>query len=138
MCVALLCGEAYVIVQRSLSGSMVPLCDVLMDKRVLIVDDNASVRGLVRAFIELRPGIKVCGEASDGFEGVEKGLELKPDVIILDFSMPRINGLQAALMLHQASPHTPIILFTIHNNTALERAWLTTLAWLQSYRRQIN
>jgi len=92
-----------------------------MDKRVLIVDDSASVRGLVRAFIELRPGIKVCGEASDGLEGVEKGLELKPDVIILDFSMPRINGLQAALMLHQASPDTPIILFTIHNNTVLER-----------------
>jgi two-component system response regulator NreC len=92
-----------------------------MDKRILIVDDSASVRGLVRAFIELRPGIKVCGEAADGFEGVEKGLELKPDAIILDFSMPRINGLQAALMLHQVAPDTPIILFTIYNNTVLER-----------------
>ncbi|HET6144746.1 MAG TPA: response regulator transcription factor [Candidatus Acidoferrales bacterium] len=92
-----------------------------MDKRILIVDDCAPIRGLIREFIELRPGIKVCGEAADGFEGVEKGLELKPDAIILDFSMPRMNGLQAALMLHQVSPDTPLILFTIFNDAVMDR-----------------
>jgi two-component system response regulator NreC len=95
--------------------------EVPMDKRILIVDDCAPIRGLIREFIELRPGIKVCGEAADGFEGVEKGLELKPDAIILDFSMPRMNGLQAALMLHQVSPDTPLILFTIFNDAVMDR-----------------
>jgi two-component system response regulator NreC len=92
-----------------------------MNKRILIVDDCAPIRGLIRAFIELRPGIKVCGEAADGFEGVEKGLELKPDAIILDFSMPRMNGLQAALMLHQMAPDTPLILFTMYNDAVMAR-----------------
>src|ERR1700730_15202976 len=92
-----------------------------MDKRVLIVDDNPLTRGLVREFIECRPGIKVCGEAGDGLEGVEKGLELKPDLIVLDFSMPRINGLQAALMLHEIVSETPIILFTVFKDAVLSR-----------------
>jgi DNA-binding NarL/FixJ family response regulator len=85
-----------------------------MDKRVLIVDDSAPTRGLVRTFIESRSGIKVCGEAADGLEGVEKGRELKPDLIVLDFSMPRLNGLQAAVILHEVLPNTPIILFTFY------------------------
>jgi DNA-binding NarL/FixJ family response regulator len=92
-----------------------------MDKRILVVDDNALVRALVREFIESRPGFKVCGEAADGVEGVEKGLELKPDLIVLDFSMPRINGLQAAFMLHEIVPDTPIILFTVHKDAVLSR-----------------
>jgi two-component system, NarL family, response regulator NreC len=92
-----------------------------MDKRILIIDDCAPIRGLIRTFIESRPGIKVCGEASDGFEGVNKGLELMPDAIILDFSLPRLNGLQAALMLHQIMPEIPIILFTIFNDSVIAR-----------------
>ena len=92
-----------------------------MHKRILIVDDSELVRGLVREFIESLPGFEVCGEASDGLEGVEKGLELKPDLIVLDFSMPRINGLQAALMLHEIVPKTPIILFTVFKDAVLSR-----------------
>jgi two-component system, NarL family, nitrate/nitrite response regulator NarL len=85
-----------------------------MRKRILIVDDNAPIRGLVREFIESRPGFEICGEAADGVEGVQKGRELKPDLIVLDFLMPRINGLQAALILHEIVPNTPIILFTFY------------------------
>jgi two-component system, NarL family, nitrate/nitrite response regulator NarL len=92
-----------------------------MHKRILIVDDSELVRGLVREFIESLPGFEVCGEAADGLEGVEKGLELKPDLIVLDFSMPRINGLQAALMLHEIVPKTPIILFTVFKDAVLSR-----------------
>jgi two-component system nitrate/nitrite response regulator NarL len=92
-----------------------------MHKRILIVDDSELVRSLVREFIESLPGFEVCGEASDGLEGVEKGLELKPDLIVLDFSMPRINGLQAALMLHEIVPDTPIILFTVFKDAVLSR-----------------
>jgi DNA-binding NarL/FixJ family response regulator len=88
-----------------------------MPKRILVVDDNAPIRGLVREFIEARPGFEICGEAVDGVDGVQKGRELKPDLIVLDFLMPRINGLQAALILHEFAPSTPIILFTFYKET---------------------
>jgi NarL family two-component system response regulator LiaR len=83
-----------------------------MQKRILVIDDSQVVRDLVRKFIESRIGFEVCGEASDGLEGVEKGLELKPDLIVLDYSMPQLNGLQTAVILHEVVPNTPIILFT--------------------------
>ena len=92
-----------------------------MSKRILLVDDNALTRGLIRAFLESQPCVEICGEASDGAEGLERGLELKPDLIIVDFSMPRLNGLQAAFMLHNISPDTPIILFTLFKDETLER-----------------
>jgi DNA-binding NarL/FixJ family response regulator len=85
-------------------------------KRILVVDDNAPIRDLVRRFIEARPGFEVCGEAADGMEGIEKGRELKPDLIVLDFLMPRKNGLQAAVTLQQVLPNTPIILFTFYKD----------------------
>jgi two-component system nitrate/nitrite response regulator NarL len=92
-----------------------------MNKRILIVDDSVAIRGSVRAFIESWPGFEVCGEASDGLEGVEKGVALKPDLVILDFSMPRINGLQAALMFREMKLGFPIILFTISEDPILSR-----------------
>src|ERR1700675_1038505 len=87
-----------------------------MRKRVLIVDDSAPVRRLVRAFLETRPGLEVCGEAIDGVDGVEKGRELRPDLIVLDLAMPRMNGLQAAAALQRIVPDAPIILFTFHKD----------------------
>ena len=87
-----------------------------MPKRILVVDDYAPIRGLVREIIEARPGFEICGEAADGVEAVQKGRELKPDLIVMDFLMPRINGLQAALILHEITPNTPIILFTFYEN----------------------
>jgi len=86
--------------------------EVFMNKRIFVVDDNAIIRGLVRELIEARPGFEICGEATDGLKGIEKSRELRPDLIILDFLMPRINGLQAALMLQHFIPNTPIILLT--------------------------
>jgi len=84
-----------------------------MSKRILLVDDSAPTRGLVRTFLESRSGFEVCGEAADGVEGIQKGRELKPDLIVLDYSMPRLDGLQAAVILHQIVPDIPIILFTL-------------------------
>jgi two-component system, NarL family, response regulator LiaR len=92
-----------------------------MSKRILLVDDNTLTRGLIRAFLESQPQVEVCGEASDGAEALEKGLELKPDIVVLDFSMPRVNGLQAAFMFHKVAPHTPIILFTLFKDDILDR-----------------
>jgi two-component system response regulator NreC len=87
-----------------------------MGKRILLVDDNALTRGLFRLIIESHPDFKVCGEAADGVEGIEKGEELKPDLIVLDFSMPRANGIEAAKILHEVLPNTPIILLTIYKD----------------------
>ena len=87
-----------------------------MSKRILVVDDNAPIRGLVRRFVESRPGLEVCGEATDGLEGIQKVRELNPDLIVLDFLMPGMNGLQAAVLLHQIVPNAPIILFTFYKD----------------------
>lgn len=85
-----------------------------MSTRIQLVDDSALTRGLVRTFLECRPGFEVCGEASDGEEGIRKGEDLGPDLIVLDLLMPRINGLQAAAVLHEVLPSAPIILFTFY------------------------
>jgi two-component system nitrate/nitrite response regulator NarL len=90
-----------------------PSFEGCMHKRILIVDDSDSTRGLVREFLESRPDFEVCGEAVDGLDGIEKGLELNPDLIVLDYSLPGINGLQVAVYLRQVAPNTPIILFTV-------------------------
>jgi CheY-like chemotaxis protein len=92
-----------------------------MNKRILIVDDSAPTRRLVREFLESRSGFEICGEAADGLEGVEKTLELKPDLVVLDYSMPQINGLQVALIVHQIEPNTPIILFTLYEDAISSR-----------------
>jgi NarL family two-component system response regulator LiaR len=64
-----------------------------VQKRILLVDDNPTMRRLIRSFLEFWPEVEVCGEASDGWVGVEKGVELKPDLIVLDFYTPQVNGL---------------------------------------------
>src|ERR1700739_2283772 len=92
-----------------------------MQKRILLVDDSPTVRKLIRCFLEFRPDIEVCGEASDGLEGVAKGVELKPDLIVLDFYMPEVDGLRAAMMFHEVIPDTPIILFTVFKDEILDR-----------------
>jgi CheY-like chemotaxis protein len=91
-----------------------------MHKRILIVDHNAPIRGLMKAVIEARTDLEVW-EATDGQEGIEKSQELKPDLIILDFALPRMNGLEAAAALHRTIPKSPIILFTFYKDAIPSR-----------------
>jgi len=85
-------------------------------KTVLVVDDNSAIRKkLATAF--LSDGFKTCAEANDGREAIELAQRIKPDVITLDLSMPRMNGLQAASELRKVFPNTPIILFTLYGET---------------------
>jgi DNA-binding NarL/FixJ family response regulator len=79
---------------------------------ILIADDNAAIRHNLRIFLELEPGLKVCGEAVDGDDAIHKAEELHPAVIILDFSMPKLNGLEASREIHRKLPGTSVILFT--------------------------
>ena len=90
---------------------MVPGGGVLY--RVFIVDDNPSVRTGIRKLLE-PSGFAICGEAADGLDAVERAPEINPDLIILDVSMPRMHGLDAARKLHDIHPHVPILLNTLH------------------------
>ena len=91
-----------------------------MSKSILIADDSATIRTLIRAFIENRAGFEVCGEAVDGADAIEKAKELKPDLIILDLAMPRMNGAAAASVLKRRMPKIPIILFTMYDELMSE------------------
>lgn len=87
-----------------------------MPKCILIVDDNLPIRKSIRRFFETQTDFEVCGEAVDGLDAIEKAKELNPDLIILDLSMPRMDGLKAAKILRPMLPHVPIILFTLHRD----------------------
>src|SRR4030065_2356900 len=77
--------------------------------KVLVVDDSAFMRKMIKQLVESDPGIEVVGSARDGAEGVELALSLNPDVITMDIEMPRMNGLEATEAILQRRP-TPIIM----------------------------
>jgi CheY-like chemotaxis protein len=83
---------------------------------ILIVDDSVAVRRLTRSYLERHCESVICNEASDGLEAIFKAEELSPDLIVMDLSMPRMNGLEAARILKSKAPHIPIVLFTMHEN----------------------
>jgi DNA-binding NarL/FixJ family response regulator len=84
-----------------------------MAVRVLIADDDASIRRLLRRLIESHDGWSVCGDAFDGHDAVGKAAQLNPDVIVLDLAMPQMNGLQAAREISRHSPEIPMLLLTV-------------------------
>jgi DNA-binding NarL/FixJ family response regulator len=98
------------------SKSVPARADGSVTKRILIVDDLPQMRKLIRDYLEEEKEFRVCGEAIDGFDAIDKAQNLKPDLIILDASMPRMNGIEAAPKLKKLLPETPIILFTFHES----------------------
>ena len=86
-----------------------------MPKCILIVDDNPVIRKTLRRTLERNKGWEVCGEAADGREAVAKAQQLKPDLVVLDLSMPVMNGLEAARELTRISPSLPLVMFTNFN-----------------------
>jgi DNA-binding NarL/FixJ family response regulator len=89
--------------------------------RILIADDHDVMRQGTRAVIEREPGWEVCGTASTGREAVSKAAELEPDIVIMDMTMPELNGLDAALQIKRRLPHTEILIFTGHASEQLIR-----------------
>ena len=83
-----------------------------MPKRVLIADDNAIVRNAVKTFLAMEMDV-ICEEAADGCEAIEHANQSKPDLIILDFAMPKMNGAEAAQALKHSMPEVPIVLYTL-------------------------
>jgi DNA-binding NarL/FixJ family response regulator len=81
----------------------------------LIVDDSPEVRSVIRAFLQIKVGMSVCGEAGNGVEAIEKAKELKPDLILLDLVMPLMNGVEAASVLKRLLPQSRIVLFSMYD-----------------------
>jgi DNA-binding NarL/FixJ family response regulator len=80
--------------------------------RILIADDHSLVRKVLKTTLENHSDWQVCGQATNGLEAVQKAAELHPDLIILDFAMPVMDGLGAARRILSASPSVPILIFT--------------------------
>src|SRR5258708_39622283 len=80
--------------------------------RILVIDDGDWVRNIIGIFLE-HAGFKVCGEAADGVEGIEQAKKLRPDVIVLDLALPRMNGAEAASVLSTTMPDVPVVLLTL-------------------------
>ena len=92
-----------------------------MTKRIAIVDDNPVIRRLLRNILESADeSWSVCAEAGDGREGVQKIQETKPDIAVLDLTMPVMNGLEAARILNQTLPEVALILCTLHEDPILK------------------
>jgi DNA-binding NarL/FixJ family response regulator len=81
---------------------------------ILIVDDYPAVRSAIRAGLERHSGFFVCGEAIDGVDAIEKATKLKPDFILLDLSMPKMNGMETACVLKRLMPQVLIVAFSMY------------------------
>ena len=89
--------------------------------RILVADDHDVMRQGTSAVIEREPGWEVCGLASTGREAVAQASELKPDIVIMDMTMPELNGLEAAIQIKRRLPRTEILMFTAHETDDLIR-----------------
>ena len=87
-----------------------------MQLRILIADDHPIDRAGLRRLLESRPGWQVCAEAENGRDAVEKAGKLKPDVAVLDISMPVLNGVEATRQIRKVSPETEVLILTMHDS----------------------
>ena len=85
--------------------------------RILIADDHEKVRWGLRSLLSLRPDWDICGEAVDGRDAVQKARELKPQVAVLDVSMPHLNGLEAARQIRKEVPQTEVLIVSQHESS---------------------
>jgi DNA-binding NarL/FixJ family response regulator len=92
-----------------------------MTARILIVDDHEVLReGLKALLAKLRPDWDICGEATDGDQAIQSVQDLKPDLVILDITMPRMSGLEASSRMRKLGLNIPILIFTTHQSDRLE------------------
>jgi DNA-binding NarL/FixJ family response regulator len=84
--------------------------------RILVADDHSIVRRGVRALLETHAGWKVCGEAATGAEAVKQAKKLRPDVAVIDITMPDLNGFEAARQIRTVAPQTEVLVLTVHES----------------------
>src|SRR4030088_2733331 len=95
-----------------------------MPLRILVVDDHAGVRGGIRSLLESQEGWEVCGEATTGRDAVEQSRRLRPDVVVMDLSLPALNGLDATRQILKDAPETEVLVLTMHHSEELARTVL--------------
>jgi DNA-binding NarL/FixJ family response regulator len=101
---------------------IVILGDIQMSTRILIVDDHEVVREGVRSIIvNARPQWEICGEATNGQEAIDAAMKFRPDVILLDITMPVLNGLDAAIRISGLGLSSRILIFTMHESGELAK-----------------
>jgi DNA-binding NarL/FixJ family response regulator len=89
--------------------------------RIVVVDDHAVVRRGVRALLESQPGWEISAEATTGRQAVEVAKRLQPDVVVMDLSLPELNGLDATRQILKESPRTEVLVLTMHHSEELAR-----------------
>lgn len=89
--------------------------------RIVLVDDHPLVRRGIRTILESAPGLEICGEATDGQEAVEFVKRYKPDLVLMDLTMPGLNGLEATTAVRQESPETVVLVCSMHFSEELAR-----------------
>jgi DNA-binding NarL/FixJ family response regulator len=87
-----------------------------MNARIVLADDHEIVRSGIRSLLDGHYPWEVCGEAENGQEAVEKVLSLKPELVVLDLSMPIMNGIEAAREIRKKAPSTKIVIFSMHDS----------------------
>lgn len=87
--------------------------------RILIVDDHELVRRGLRSILVTRPEWEICGEAADGSNAIEKARELKPDIVLLDITMPHVNGLDAARIIRRDVPRAKVIILSQYDESEM-------------------
>ena len=92
-----------------------------MALRILVVDDHAVVRRGVRSLLESHEDWEVCGEATTGRDAVEQSRRLRPDVVVMDLSLPELNGLDATRQILKDTPDTEVLVLTMHHSEELAR-----------------
>ncbi len=92
---------------------------------ILLADDHAILRSGLRHLLEAREGWQVCAEARDGQEAVARAVDMRPDVVVMDVTMPRLNGIEATRRIREQCPETRVVLFTMHAEAAIAREALS-------------
>jgi two-component system response regulator NreC len=84
--------------------------------KVLLVDDHTIVRQGIKALLDTQEGIEVVGEAEDGREAIEKAKQMAPNVIVIDITMPNLNGIEATRQIKKINPEIKVLVLTVHDN----------------------
>jgi DNA-binding NarL/FixJ family response regulator len=100
-----------------------------MSHTILIADDSIFIRKALCTLFEREEDFEVCGEAENGKEAIARAKKLHPDLILLDLSMPVMNGLDAARVLKRVLPKVPVILFSEYSGTSTEKEARSAGAW---------
>jgi DNA-binding NarL/FixJ family response regulator len=97
--------------------------------RIMIADDEPHIRSALRNIVERHEDWTVCGEAVDGVKAIEKAEELRPDLVLLDISMPNLDGISATPRIREKVPGTGVLILTLHESLDLARMAASAGAW---------